>query len=83
MAINKADYEYFLPGFKQDEIVVATWLTACDEKLRLERRFQIVNVQTGATLMRGHWRLICVTITTGKPTRFPQEFLDTYLSAVI
>jgi acyl-CoA thioester hydrolase len=83
VAINKADYEYFLPAFNQDELLVATWLTACDEKLRLERRFQIVNGQTGATVMRGHWLLICVTITTGKPTRFPQEFLNTYSSTVI
>ncbi|MDP7456148.1 MAG: thioesterase family protein [Gammaproteobacteria bacterium] len=83
VAINKADYDYFLPSFNREELIVGTWLTACDEKLRLERSFQTINRETGATVMRGSWQLICVTLSTGKPSRFPQEFLDSYATAVI
>lgn len=83
VAINKASYEYFLPSFENEKLVVGTWLTACDNKLRLERRFQMINRETGETVLRGHWRLICVSLKTGRATKFPQEFIDIYGGAVV
>ena len=83
VAINKAQYEYFLPTFQGDSLIASTWLTACDRKLRLERRFQISNADTGQTVLRGHWQLIGVTLSTGKATRFPKEFIEIYGSAVV
>ena len=83
VAIHKASYEYYLPAFEGEELLVGTWLTACDGKLRLERRFQMINLSSGATVQRGHWQLICVTLTSGKATRFPREFIAAYGDAVI
>lgn len=83
VAINKASYQYSLPSFVGEKLIVATWLTGCDQKLRLERRFQIINAESGETILRGHWLLICMTLSTGKATRLPKEFLDIYGAAVI
>lgn len=83
VAIHKASYQYFLPGLEGDALVVATWLTACDRKLRLERSFQVVDTRSQATVMRGHWMLVCTTLSTGKATRFPARFLEVYGGAVI
>lgn len=83
VAINQAHYQYFLPSFEDEKLLVGTWLTACDKKLRLERRFQIVNHSTGETILRGHWRLICVSVSSGKAARFPPEFIDIYGGAVV
>lgn len=83
VAIRKASYEYTLPAFEGEELLIGTWLTACDGKLRLERRFQMINVATGKTVQRGHWQLICVTLSSGKATKFPPEFIDVYAAAVI
>lgn len=83
VAIHKANYQYYLPSFENEELVIGTWLTACDGKLRLERRFQMINVQTGQTVQRGHWQLICVFLSSGKATKFPVEFLELYGNAVI
>ncbi len=83
VAIHKASYEYFLPTLEGEELLIGTWLTACDHKLRLERRFQMINMQTGRTVQRGHWQLICVTVSTGKAAKFPQEFIDIYGNAVV
>lgn len=83
VAIHKARYEYFLPSFEGERLIVGTWLTACDNKLRLERRFQVLNPRSGDTVLRGLWQLICVTLSSGKACRFPQEFIDIYGGAVI
>ena len=78
MALHKAEYEYFLPSHAGEELVVATWLTHSDKKLRLERQFQINNREKKLCIMRGKWSLICVTLSTGKASRFPKEFLTSY-----
>jgi acyl-CoA thioester hydrolase len=78
VAIHKADYHYFLPSLEGADLLVGTWLTACDRKLRLERRFQIIDPELKATVLRGNWLLICTTLSTGKATRFPPQFLQIY-----
>ena len=83
VAIQEATYRYFSPGFAGDRLGIGTWLVACDGKLRLERRFQVVNLTTGAVLMRGHWKLVAVILSSGKATRLPREFLDVYQSALV
>ena len=83
VAINKAYYEYSVPSFEGDKLVVGTWLTDCDNKLRLQRRFQIVNSATGDTILRGHWLLICVALSSGKAARLPKQFSEIYGAAVI
>lgn len=82
VAIRQASYEYFLPSFAGDELTMATWLTHCDGKLRLERRFQLINPGNGVTLLRGHWTLIGICVSTGKPARFPEEFIRVYGGAI-
>ena len=83
LAIRKASYEYFLPSFENEDLLIATWLTACDGKFRIERRFQMINLATGQTVQRGHWELICVTLSSGKVTKFPNEFTERYGNAVM
>ncbi|MBL4582754.1 MAG: acyl-CoA thioesterase [Gammaproteobacteria bacterium] len=83
VAIRKASYEYCLPAFENEDLLIATWLTACDGKFRLERRFQMINVITGQTVLRGHWELICVTLKGGRVTKFPKEFIELYGNAVV
>ncbi|MEQ8954992.1 MAG: thioesterase family protein, partial [Gammaproteobacteria bacterium] len=74
MAIHRAQYDYFLPGFEGDPIAIGTWLTWSDGRLRLQRQFQVRHRDSGATLMRGRWLLVCVNLETGKASRFPTPF---------
>ena len=83
VAINKASYEYFLPSFENEKLLIGTWLTACDNKLRLERRFQMINPATEETVLRGQWQLICVSLKSGRAAKFPPQFIDIYGGAVV
>ncbi|MDP6651101.1 MAG: hypothetical protein QGF90_03160 [Gammaproteobacteria bacterium] len=71
VSIHRANYEYLLPSFENDGLTIATWLTGCDRKLRLELVFQIINTATEQTVLRGSWQLICTALSTGKAVRFP------------
>ena len=83
VAIRKASYDYFLPTFENEELLIGTWLTACDGKFRLERRFQMINAHSGQTVQRGHWELICVSLSSGKVSKFLEAFIQGYGNAVI
>jgi acyl-CoA thioester hydrolase len=80
MAISKASYDYLLPCFSDEKINMATWLSACDGKLQLERRFQLM--RDDKTLFRGHWITTCVRLSSGKIARMPKEFVEIYGGAV-
>lgn len=83
MAIRHAEYDYLLPSTLGEDLLIGTWLTDSDGKLTLERRFQIVRVADGATLMRGRWQLVCIDLASGRPRRLPDEFSTGYLGALV
>ena len=58
-------------------------LVGGDGKLSMERRFQLVRDSDGATVLRGRWDLVCIDISSGRPRRMPQAFLDAYMPAVV
>lgn len=82
MALREARYAYLLPALQGEEIAVATWLTASDGRLHMRRHFQMRRNPDGATVFRGDWELVCIRISSGKPVRMPQVFLDCYGPAV-
>jgi len=83
MAIRRGEYDYLLPTFASEALVLGTWLVAGDGKLAMERRFQLVRERDGATVLRGRWDLVCIELTSGRPRRMPQEFLDAYMTVVV
>lgn len=83
MAIRRAEYDYLLPTALGDALTLATWLVASDSKLSMERRFQLIRNTDEAVIMRGHWMLVCIEISSGTVKRMPPEFCQTYLPAVV
>ncbi len=83
VAIQKAQYSYFLPCLLADRLIVATWLLKCDRKLRIERHFQIINADTLQTVLRGDWTLVSMILSTGKPIRLPPLFAEIYANAIV
>lgn len=82
MAIVRSEYDYLLPALLNEELLVATWLTENDGKLNMQRRFQIVRKADGKTLVRGLWKFVCIQISTGRPKRMPELFVDKYGQAL-
>ncbi|MGB3809589.1 MAG: thioesterase family protein [Parvibaculum sp.] len=78
MVVRRHELEYFAASHEGDRVLCATWITGNDARLRLRRRFQMVNANTGVTLLRGLTDFVCINIESGKATRMPAEFIDTY-----
>jgi acyl-CoA thioester hydrolase len=79
MAIRSAAYDYLLPTFEGESLSLGTWLAPGDGKLSMLRHFQLIRDGDGATVMRGHWELVCIELQSGKPKRLPPEFVAAYL----
>lgn len=83
MAIRRGEYDYLLPSFLGEELLLGTWLTDSDGKITLERRFQLIRQSDQVTVMRGRWDLVCIEMNTGRPRRMPTEFSEVYLPAIV
>lgn len=83
MAITYSDYHYLQASREGDEIIAATWIVNWDKRLTMQRRFQIIRVSDGVTLLRGGMRFACIEISSGRPRRLPREFIDGYGVAVL
>lgn len=83
MAIHRGEYDYLLPTTRHEELTLATWLTASDGKLTLERRFQLIRNRDQASVLRARWDLVCIELSSGRARRMPPEFCQAYLVAKI
>ena len=82
MAIRHAEYDYISAAYLGDKLLLGTWLTFSDGRLQMERRFQLLSERDGACLMRGSWKLVSISMSTGKPKRMPREFVSQYGQAI-
>ena len=83
MAIRRADYDYLLPTVLGEQLTLATWLSASDGKLTMERRFQLIRARDQVTVLRGRWNLVCIELSSGRARRMPAEFCAVYLAALV
>jgi acyl-CoA thioester hydrolase len=83
MAVVEARYRYLQASYLNETIETATWIVKWDRRLSMSRRFQIRRVSDGTTLLRGEVRFACIEISSGRPRRLPQEFIDGYGPAII
>jgi acyl-CoA thioester hydrolase len=83
MAVVRHEVDYLASAYEGDELQVATWIIESDQKLRMSRHFQLTRPADGVTLLRAKTTFVCIELSTGKPKRMPQEFLEGYGPAVI
>ncbi|QIB65820.1 acyl-CoA thioesterase [Kineobactrum salinum] len=82
MAITRSEFDYLQASRAGDELVAGTWIEAWDRRLTMQRRFQILRAADGATVLRGLMYFVCIEISSGRPRRMPQAFIDGYGPAV-
>jgi acyl-CoA thioester hydrolase len=83
MAITHSEFHYLQASREGDEIAIATWIVDWDRKLIMTRRFQVVRLADGVTLLRARMRFACIELSSGRPRRLPKEFITGYGPAVL
>ena len=63
--------------------ILATWIVESDQKLRMDRRFQLVRPADGVTLLRARTTFVCIELSSGRPRRMPVEFIEGYGRALL
>jgi len=76
--VVKNKIEYLGSLFKNDSIVISTWITETDSKLKLSRLFQVIRVKDNKTVFRSNVDYVCINLDTYKPTRMPDLFREAY-----
>lgn len=73
-AAIRHEIDYIASAYPGNRVAIANWVTLNDERLRAERRFQIIRVDDARTLLRARSYYVCTDLTTGRPSRMPEEF---------
>ena len=83
MAITRSEYDYLQASREGDRVAVATWIVEWDRKLTMSRHFQVIRIDDGVTLLRARMRFACIEMSSGRPRRLPQAFIDGYGPVVL
>jgi len=78
MAVRHTRIDYLEAALLGDTLLLATWLVACDGRLRCTRRFEIVRLSDGKRVIDAEIEYFCLNLDSGKPCRFPREFVESY-----
>lgn len=73
-AATRHEIDYLRAAYPGDSIAIGNWVTFNDNRLRAERRFQIIRLADGQTLLRARSYYVCTDLTTGRPARMPEIF---------
>lgn len=78
MAVRHTRIDYLEAALLQDSLLLATWLVACDGRLRCTRRFEILRLTDGKRVADAEIEYFCLNLDNGRPSRFPREFVECY-----
>jgi acyl-CoA thioester hydrolase len=82
MAAHRTQIDYLRAAVLGDRVLVGTWITASDGKLRVERRFQVRRDANGESLARAHTEYVCISLDSGRAARMPELFSSAYTVTV-
>ena len=78
MAVWRTQINYLAPAFAGDCLELGTWIVRNDERLRIDRRFQLRRCGDGHTLLRALIHYVCIDLDSGSARRMPPEFAAGY-----
>ncbi|KAA8981253.1 thioesterase [Halovibrio salipaludis] len=76
MAIVRTEIDYKAAALADDDLILGTWLTEFDGKLRSGRQFQLVRPSDGRTLVEAESRHVCIDTATQRPARIPEPMAE-------
>lgn len=83
MAVVRHEIDYLASAYDGQHLQMATWIVESDQRLKMDRRFQLVRPEDGATLLRAKTTFVCIELSSGRPKRMPAEFVEGYGKALM
>jgi acyl-CoA thioester hydrolase len=82
MAVRTIHVHYLAACYAGDRILVGNWICRSDGRLRVSRRYQLINPDKATTVMRGEVDFVCMNLSNGRPVRMPAEMAEAYAVTV-
>ncbi|MBD8493166.1 acyl-CoA thioesterase [Pseudomonas syringae] len=82
MAVVRHEIDYLASAYENDELQLATWIVDWDKRLKMTRRFQLRRPADGLTLLRAQTTFVCIELSSGRPRRMPDAFIEGYGAAI-
>lgn len=83
MAVLRHEIDYLAAAYLGDELQLATWIVDSDQRLKMKRNFQLARPADGVTLLRAQTTFVCIQLSTGRPKRMPEAFIEGYGKALV
>ncbi len=78
MAVLRHEIDYLASAYQGQRLQMGTWIVQSDQRLKMDRHFQLIRPSDAATLLRAKTTFVCIELSTGKPKRMPPEFVEGY-----
>ena len=78
MAITRTEIDYLASANAGDHLVLGTWFTDFDGRIRSARQFQLIRPADGKTLVRAVSTHACVNMASQRPSRVPPEYAEIF-----
>ena len=78
MAVLRHEIDYLASAYADEELEMATWIVSSDQRLKMDRCFQLRRVADGMTLLRAKTTFVCIELSSGRPKRMPPTFIAGY-----
>lgn len=78
MAIVRTEIDYLSASYENDHLLLGTWITYSDMKLKSSRHFQIVRVADGSTVLKAKMDFVCISLKSGRPAKMPEVFVTAH-----
>ena len=78
MAVLRHEIDYLVSAYEGEELEMATWIAHSDQRIKMDRYFQLKRLVDGVTLLRAKTTFVCIELSSGRPKRMPPEFVDGY-----
>lgn len=82
MAVLRHEIDYLASAYEDQQLQMATWIVESDQRLKMDRRFQLIRPADGVTLLRAKTTFVCIELSSGKPKRMPPAFVEGYGAAL-
>ncbi|TRX75948.1 acyl-CoA thioesterase [Pseudomonas mangiferae] len=82
MAVVRHEIDYLASAYEGEALEMGTWIVESDQRLKMDRCFQLVRPADGLTLLRARTTFVCIELSTGRPKRMPPEFVEGYGKAL-
>ena len=83
MAVLRHEIDYLASAYEGEAFEMATWIPHSEQRIRMDRYFQLRRVTDGVTLLRAKTTFVCIELSSGRPKRMPPEFVAGYGAAMM